>query len=332
MKKLSTGLALASVAIFLAGAFVLATAKKASASGSAPRILLVGDSTVATAKTNGTQRGWGQIIPEFFGGGVVISNAAVSGTSSKTFITNGYWSNALAFQPDYVFILFGINDANGNTNIGTSPTSETTNSYRNYLRQYVQDCVAAGATPIFVTTYPPRNFVNNVLYTNNIWKYPDAMRVVAAETNISTNIPLIDLYAKTTAFYSQIGQAECDRLNATTNDRTHFNEPAARTMARFIADAVRTNPKLAALAPFVTVPDAASSLPQDLAPGFDGGNLTLSFVPMEGVKHQLQVSSNLSAWTNSGASFFGYGLQITNAIPSPPQSGSNFFGRVKVEP
>lgn len=307
-----------------------------------PRILLVGDSTVANYNTNSTAtRGWGMIIPEFFTTNVTFSNAAVSGSSSKTFITNGYWSNALKFSPDYVFILFGINDASGNTNVGTSPTSETTNSFRNYLRQFVADCVATNAVPILVTTYAARGFVyatnagvvTTNFYTNNIYKYPDAMKVVAAETNIMPDIPLIDLFTTSTKFYQQIGPAECERFNPTPTDRTHFNEQAARTMARLIVNAIAsgTNTHLAALVPYLNLPTAEQSVPAVDALTLTNSTFSCSFTPMEGVQHQLQTSADLSSWTNAGAAFTGYGLPISKGVAVPPGTNS-IFTRILVQP
>jgi len=48
------------------------------------RILLSGDSTVCNYKQDAPQRGWGQMLGQFFNNNVSITNLAVSGTSTNT--------------------------------------------------------------------------------------------------------------------------------------------------------------------------------------------------------------------------------------------------------
>lgn len=92
------------------------------------RIALIGDSTVASYDKPPADRptltGWGQVFGEFFDDSVEISNFALSGRSSKSFLREGHWPKPLAAKPDYVFIQFGHNDEPGKGDRSTDPTGD----------------------------------------------------------------------------------------------------------------------------------------------------------------------------------------------------------------
>ena len=103
------------------------------------RIVLVGDSTVASYSNPPADRpsltGWGQVFDEFFSDRVTVLNHAVSGHSSKSFIREGLWQKTLEAKPDYVFIQFGHNDQPGKGERSTDVNTD----YQEYLRQYVKE-------------------------------------------------------------------------------------------------------------------------------------------------------------------------------------------------
>jgi lysophospholipase L1-like esterase len=198
-----------------------------------PVILLVGDSTVATQATSpgsGPGRGWGQVLPEFFGDDVTIHNAAVNGRSSKSFIDEGRWEKAIAEKPNYVFILWGTNDANKDPVRHTEPDS----TFREYLNRYIDEAKAAGAVPVLVTPSAYRQFSPSGLFKDTLTPYAEAMKGVAAEKKV----PLIDLNAATVALYEGLGPEESEKLAAKEGDRTHFNETGARKIAEIIVLAI----------------------------------------------------------------------------------------------
>lgn len=211
----------------------VALALTATSACAGPVILLVGDSTVATQSTSpgaGPARGWGQILPEFLSGDVTVKNAAANGRSSKSFLDEGRWTTALEVKPNYVFILWGTNDANADPARHTDPDF----TFREYLHRYINESVAAGATPVLVTPSAYRGFSPEGVFKDSLGAYAEAMRNVAAEKKV----PLIDLNAATVALYEQLGPDEAAKLAAKEGDRTHFNETGARTMAKIIADAI----------------------------------------------------------------------------------------------
>lgn len=198
-----------------------------------PLIALVGDSTVAAQATSpgaGPARGWGQILPEFFTDQVTFKNAAANGRSSKSFIDEGRWEDVIAMKPSYVFILWGTNDNNADPARHTDPAT----TFREYLRRYVDESVAAGAVPVFVTPSALRMFAADGLIKNSLEPYAVAMREVAAEKKVA----LIDLNAQSIELYNKLGPDETQKLAAKEKDTAHFNEEGARTMAKFIVDAI----------------------------------------------------------------------------------------------
>lgn len=117
------------------------------------RIHTLGDSTMEQQDPNvKDQRGWPQLLSPFFTSEVMILNHAKSGTSSKTFYKEGYWERAkkTILAGDYVFIQFGHNDEKHNGvdgKIGTAPTD----SFRIYLRKYVEEVRQLRAIPVLFT-------------------------------------------------------------------------------------------------------------------------------------------------------------------------------------
>src|SRR4051794_22358014 len=62
------------------------------------RIVLVGDSTVTD------DAGWGGAFAKLLKGDVECTNLAKGGSSSGSFVADGWWKKALELKPDYVLI------------------------------------------------------------------------------------------------------------------------------------------------------------------------------------------------------------------------------------
>lgn len=167
------------------------------ASAQAPlRIVLVGDSTVSEYPSTRPDRGWGQFVEERFEPGAVeVINLAAPGRSTKTFIEEGRWQRALAQEPHYVIIQFGHNDSHAPQN---PESTDAATDYKEYLRRYIDESRATGATPVLVTPVVRRTFdargriveahspPNRPLIT-----YAAAMKEVGRDKNVAT----IDLNA-----------------------------------------------------------------------------------------------------------------------------------------
>lgn len=233
--------------IFIATLATLAPAGAAPATGPAAeaapvRIVIVGDSTVCVYPEAVPERGWGMYIEERFKPRTVkVINLAAKGRSTKTFIKEGRWKKALAEKPDYVLIQFGHNDSH---NPKRPEATNAATDYREYLKRYVDDARAIGATPIFVTPMVRRTFTPEGQLDDPLQAYADAMKAVGQEKNV----PVIDLHETSKALVQRLGPTKSAELANKAGDLTHFNEKGARTMADLaMKELPRVAPKLAEL-------------------------------------------------------------------------------------
>jgi lysophospholipase L1-like esterase len=191
-------------------------------------LVIIGDSTVSNYPATRPDRGWGQFIEERFREGTIkVVNLAKPGRSTKTFIQEGRWKEALAEKPDYVLIQFGHNDSHAPENPESTDASTT---YKDYLRQYVDESRAIGATPILVTPMVRRTFDPQGKLTDNLLPYANAMKEVGQEKRVA----VIDLHASSLGLVERLGpEASADMANK-KGDVTHFNEKGARAMADLV--------------------------------------------------------------------------------------------------
>ncbi len=193
-------------------------------------VIAVGDSTVATYKPESELRGWGQVIGEFFGPNIKVTNTAVGGRSTKTFIKEGLWEKALGKckQGDYILIQFGHNDSHAKDR---PESTDAATDYKEHLRKYVDDAKAKGVTPVFVTPMHRRVFNKRTGELSKALKpYADAMKEVAREKKVEC----VDLYNLSGAIMQKRGDEGCLDLFCNPKDRSHFSEKGARLMAELI--------------------------------------------------------------------------------------------------
>ncbi len=192
------------------------------------RIVLVGDSTVCDYPSTRPERGWGMYVGEYFQeGSVKVLNLAASGRSTKTFINEGRWKKALDEKPDFVLIQFGHNDSHAKDH---PEATDAATDYKQYLRQYIDESRAIGATPILVTPMVRRTFEADGKLKDELQPYANAMKEVGAEKKV----PVIDLHASSKKFVEQLGPKAAAELANKEGDATHFNEKGARQMADLV--------------------------------------------------------------------------------------------------
>lgn len=233
---------------------------KLSFSGIAPRIntleitpsteqitlYLAGDSTVTDSSPDGFPfSGWGQMLSSFFKHDVAVSNHAVGGRSSKSFITEGRLD---AFKEnmregDYLFIQFGHNDQKQDEHRHTDSAS----TYKEYLRQYIEAARSRRAQPILVTSVHRRYFEESGKLKDTHKGYPEAMRELAGEENV----PLIDLAEKSAKLFEALGpegtksvflwgaSGEWMNYSAGVKDNTHFQEQGSLRIGRLVVEGIR---------------------------------------------------------------------------------------------
>lgn len=191
------------------------------------RLVIVGDSTVCNWPENDPRRGWGMYIQDYFNKEIQVINLARSGRSTKTFIQQGLWAKALQEKPAYVLIQFGHNDSHAPDRPESTDANTT---YKEYLRQYIDESRAIGARPVLVTPMCRRNFEPDGKVKDALLPYANAMKEVATEKHV----PLVDLNTASARLFDKLGPAESDKLANTPSDHTHFNEKGAKEMAALI--------------------------------------------------------------------------------------------------
>ncbi|WP_060885194.1 rhamnogalacturonan acetylesterase [Streptomyces caniscabiei] len=197
-------------------------------------LYIAGDSTAAQKYADAApETGWGMALPFFLGKGLAVSNHAVNGRSSKSFIDEGRLDVILgAIRPgDFLVIQFGHNDSKI-----ADPTryTEPWTTYQDHLRQYVDGARARGARPVLATSVERRKFdaSGNAVPTHG--DYPAAAIALAAEEGVA----LLDIQALSIALWQRLGVEETKKYfnwTATEQDNTHFNPPGAIAVARLVA-------------------------------------------------------------------------------------------------
>jgi rhamnogalacturonan acetylesterase len=222
-----------------------------------PTIYLIGDSTVknGSGKGGGGLWGWGDFLYEQFDTMKIhIENHARGGRSSRTYQTEGLWDNVLAkLKPgDYVIMQFGHNDggpvndtlrARGSIRGIGEETEEIDNlitkkheivhSFGWYMRKYIQNTRAKGATPIVCS-----------LVARNVWKEGKVDRATASYSGWTKaianaeNALYIDLNDLVATKYEQLGPEEV-KTKLFLEDHTHTTAEGAKINAALVGEALK---------------------------------------------------------------------------------------------
>jgi rhamnogalacturonyl hydrolase YesR/lysophospholipase L1-like esterase len=212
----------------------------------APRIFLVGDSTMADKPPTGNpERGWGQALPLFFRDAVRIENHARNGRSTKSFLREGRWDTVCArLRPDdYVLIQFGHNDSKRDD---STRFAEAHTDYRTNLLRYVADARARGAQPVLITPVARRRFDTTGTYFDAHGDYPAVVR----EVGNMAHVPVIDLNKASGELIARLGKSASEDLFLRVppgvytpfpkgkGDDTHFRWQGAFAMAGLVVDGI----------------------------------------------------------------------------------------------
>lgn len=224
-----------------------------------PSLILVGDSTVRNGRGDGAggQWGWGEPLAAFFDTSKInVVNRALGGRSSRTYITEGHWASTLALlKPgDVVLIQFGHNDSGPLDDTerarGTLPgigdeirdisnpitgQHELVHTYGWYLRQYVVETIARGATPILCSPIPRKLWKDGKVVRNRS-DYGGWARSIATEQRIG----FLDLNEIIAREYDAMGQSKVEPLFA--DPHTHTTQAGAELNAQAVVAALKGLP------------------------------------------------------------------------------------------
>jgi rhamnogalacturonan acetylesterase len=219
-----------------------------------PALFLVGDSIVITGTPPGDTGPWGwgdELIPLFDAKKIHVYNEGRGGRSSRGYIEEGAWSNILArLSPgDFVIIHFGHNDAKNSQNYPDRVTvagsgdetqeiespvthqKETIHTYGWYLRQYVKDIKARGATPIICSSVPRDTWIDD-----KIKRGFDGYAQWAAYAAKASGALFIDLNNLAANRYDALAQENAAKYFP---DSQHTTKAGARLNAESVVEGVK---------------------------------------------------------------------------------------------
>ena len=223
-----------------------------------PTLYIIGDSTVRNGDGSGSNKqwGWGSFMAGHFDtSAITIRNHAIGGRSSRTFITEGRWDTILARlkKGDYVIMQFGHNDggplddtarARGtirgiveeSKDIFNPKTNkqETVYTYGWYMRKYIRDAKAKGATPIVCSPIPRNSWKDG-----KVTRSSDSYGLWAKQVAEQEGAPFIDLNELVAKKYEEMGPDAVKPFFPA--DHTHTNIDGAKLNAQIVVDAIKTS-------------------------------------------------------------------------------------------
>jgi len=205
------------------------------------RVILVGDSTMASTT------GYGDALCARFTPETACLNLARGGRSSASFRAEGRWDEVLqllrdggAFRKTYVLIQFGHNDQPGKPGRSTDYVRE----FPANMTRYVEEARALGAQPVLVTPLSRRSFKDGYVH-NDLAPWAATVRRIAQ----TTKTPVVDLNALSLSAVQAMGQEEANKLARTGSnfDYTHLGPLGAERFSGIMAQELKR--RVPALAP-----------------------------------------------------------------------------------
>jgi lysophospholipase L1-like esterase len=221
-----------------------------------PVLYIIGDSTVRNGDGSGKngQWGWGTMIDIYFDTTKInVQNHAIGGRSSRTFITDGRWDKILQTlqKGDYVIIQFGHNDggalddtarARGTIKgIGEDSVEiynpirkmkEVVHTYGWYMRKYVNEAKAKGATAIVCSPIPRNEWKDGKIIRNN-----DSYGLWSKQVAEETDTHFIDLNELIATEYEKMNPVKVKTLFP--DDHTHTNKEGAILNAQKVIEGIK---------------------------------------------------------------------------------------------
>ena len=216
-----------------------------------PTVFVIGDSTAS----NVDHRGWADPFADYFDlAKINVVNSARAGRSSRTFQTEGLWDKVLANLKagDFVLIQWSHNDggpidkdrARGSLpGLGeesqefTMPNGEqeVVHTFGWYMRKYIADIRAKGATPIVLSVT-----VRNIWTDGKVEPGLGQFREWAAQVALHERVDYVDLTGIVVREYQKLGP---DKVAAFFPlDHTHTDADGAALNARSVVAGLKSLP------------------------------------------------------------------------------------------
>ena len=302
---------------------VMALLAAGSVDAAKRKVHTIGDSTMQTYdEATSVTRGWGQYFQQFFNpDSVTVNNRGKSGASSKSFyLESAYWQSVKTqiSAGDYVIIQFAHNDEKTSgmdgdsvkayyTSIGDATSAANTDyrgttpygTYKEFLRRYVNETRALGATPILAGSICRSYFNGNSIKRNGWHDLGDSFSVLTA-TGIKTgqkvaesdntmdyvyqtkqvaeelDVPFIDMTTASAEMYLKYGSDYTQNFIMDGNGSTHTSKLGATLVARMAAQLLKEQ---GILAESITLESDISVYPAtaSLGTAYKGQSLTQDF-------------------------------------------------------
>jgi rhamnogalacturonan acetylesterase len=218
-----------------------------------PTLYIIGDSTVRNDDATG-HRGWGSHIGNYLDTTRInISNQAMAGRSTRTFIKEGRWDKVISAikRGDFLIMQFGHNEGSKPDTskagyrgvlkgIGDETVDlvwpdgkpETVHTYGWYLKKFVTEAKAKGATVLIASMIPRNDWKDGkvIRASDNYGKW-------AQEVAQATGAYFVDLNSITADKYDALGP---EKVNAFfPNEHTHTSPEGARINAESVIEGVK---------------------------------------------------------------------------------------------
>jgi rhamnogalacturonan acetylesterase len=217
-----------------------------------PTLWIVGDSTL---NSNAPLRGWGQELGQFFDQTKInVVNRAIGGRSSRTFQYEGRWDKIMSEikKGDFVILQFGHNDVGKYDDPGAKDRpslhsegeetveatrldgkKETVHSFGWYMRKYGNDVRERGATMIFCSMVPHKDWDNGHI----VRKERDQWVKWTANAAAATHAAYIDLNEIIALEFEKLGPEKVAPLFG--DARTHSTPAGALLNAQLVVSGIR---------------------------------------------------------------------------------------------
>lgn len=217
-----------------------------------PALHTIGDSTVRNS--NKETWGWGTpIVALFDTTKLQVENNAMAGRSTRTFISEGRWDKVLeTLKPgDFVTMQFGHNEGSvpdtskaGRRGVlrGTGEETkeltwpdgkkEVVHTYGWYIRKFIRETKAKGATPIVISMIPRNEFRNG-----KVLRADQDFGKWAAAVAKEENTYFIDLNKITADKYDAWGAEKVKSFFP--SDHTHTNFEGAKVNAESVVEGIK---------------------------------------------------------------------------------------------
>ena len=234
-----------------------------------PTLFLIGDSTVNNSGIG--QQGWGTPIAGLFDKTKInVVNRARGGRSSRTYYTEGLWSNVVAELKagDFVIMQFGHNDGGpvergyraSLKGIGDEThqlSNEVVHTFGWYLRQYIADTKAKGAAPIVCSLIPRNDWTDD----GKVQRASEGYGKYAHDVAETNGVAFVDLNEIVAQHYEQLSRERVKEFFPF--EHTHTSPEGAMLNAKCVVEGLKAlkSPLCAYLAkvPDITLPSVIAS-------------------------------------------------------------------------